>query len=321
MKFILTKYCKPGSVLYDDAKAKDGSIAIRAGTILGTYHLEILKMLEIRGISICTYEEEFTHKNNPNQDFLNNEAKITSFAHRFVDEVLDNQKIRSLFDYTSPHVKGHSYNVAIYAAMLLGHSGCNMLGSGKDIIAGALLHDIGKDKISDDILYAPRKLTEEEFDIVKLHTLLGYSILVQEGFNKYVTDIALSHHETFNGSGYPNGLCSTEIPWYVDLIHICDIYDAVCAKRVYKEAALRTEARKIIEEQKDKFKPDVFDLFMTKMPEYFVNDLLTAYNRIYEVVGYDSDNTPVLRELVSQQDILLSEINSEIKPYTKLESE
>lgn len=312
MKQVKINHCKTGDILFEDIKNEDGTIIISAGTILSLYHFYILKQIGIKYISICTREDEAKELFNLSISCGKNGSRLRRFSHKFVTDLLkDNSKVRKTYSELHPLVKVHSQNVASLTAMLLGCSDYNMLGSGKDIIAGALLHDIGKDDIDQDILYAPRKLTTEEMNIVKLHSSLGYSKLKQLGYNKTICEIALMHHEQFNGNGYPNQLKGFEIPLHADIVHITDVYDAICSKRVYKSAIERREARSIIEKQKNQFRPDTFDLFMTNMPLYFIGDLVQAYNKIYEVIGYSNDSIPILRDLVSQDDTLLSEINDE----------
>ncbi|QDT32770.1 HD domain-containing phosphohydrolase [Thalassoglobus polymorphus] len=115
------------------------------------------------------------------------------------------------------------------------------------------LHDIGKVAIPDHILLKEGSLTETEFEIMKTHTLLGAQTLREvsqhspcAGFLQMATDIAISHHERFDGTGYPYGISGEEIPLCGRITAVADVYDALTSKRVYKEAYSHRLAKKII---------------------------------------------------------------------------
>lgn len=115
------------------------------------------------------------------------------------------------------------------------------------------LHDIGKVGIRDDILLKPGKLTDEEFEIMKTHAKIGYDTirnvankLKNNAFLEYAADVAYTHHEKYDGSGYPRGLKGDEIPLIGRLMAVADVYDALTSKRVYKDAMSHEEAMEII---------------------------------------------------------------------------
>lgn len=131
------------------------------------------------------------------------------------------------------------------------------------------LHDIGKVGIPDHILLKPGRLSTEEFDIIKTHTLIGYETLneaLQKSpkaeYLRMSAEIALLHHEKYDGSGYPNGLHGNEIPLSARIVALADVYDALTSKRVYKEAMSHEEAYTIIQKEKGShFDPLVVDAF------------------------------------------------------------
>lgn len=138
------------------------------------------------------------------------------------------------------------------------------------LFKSAPLHDIGKVGIPDAILLKPGKLTDEEFDIMKTHTLLGSeAIRVAEkelghtSFLHLAREIAETHHEKWDGSGYPDGLKGDDIPVSGRLMALADVYDALISKRVYKPAFSHEKARSIIIEGRGiHFDPEVVDAFL-----------------------------------------------------------
>ncbi|MBE3089361.1 MAG: HD-GYP domain-containing protein, partial [Actinobacteria bacterium] len=104
------------------------------------------------------------------------------------------------------------------------------------------LHDIGKIAIPDEILMKPGKLTEKEWDIVKRHPEVGYNISGSSPLLEPIADAVLTHHEWWNGSGYPQGLKGENIPLISRIISIIDAYDVMTHDRSYKKAISKKEA-------------------------------------------------------------------------------
>ncbi|WP_261843359.1 HD domain-containing phosphohydrolase [Aliamphritea ceti] len=140
----------------------------------------------------------------------------------------------------------------------------------------APLHDVGKVGIPDRILLKPGKLTDEEFEIMKQHPQIGADALsVAEeklgtnDFLRYAREISLTHHEKWDGSGYPNGLSGTDIPVSGRLMALADVYDALISARVYKPAFSHEKAKQIIlEGNGSHFDPDVVDAFLTAEQQF-----------------------------------------------------
>lgn len=137
------------------------------------------------------------------------------------------------------------------------------------IIKSAPLHDIGKVAIPDNILLKPGKLTSEEWEIMKSHTQLGFDAILQaekelpddhDSFLRYAREIVYSHHEKWDGSGYPQGLKADDIPVSARLMAAADVYDALISKRVYKNAFTYETAIELIKDCRGThFDPDVAD--------------------------------------------------------------
>ena len=139
----------------------------------------------------------------------------------------------------------------------------------KEIFDTAPLHDIGKVGVPDRILLKPGKLTQEEFEIMKLHVDHGLNAIkvnsdvMIPSFIKTATEIISSHHEYYNGLGYPKGLKGEEIPIAARLMAFADVYDALINKRVYKEAFLHEDAMKIIKDKSGiQFDPEIVEAFV-----------------------------------------------------------
>ena len=139
------------------------------------------------------------------------------------------------------------------------------------IVKSTPLHDIGKIGIPDRILQKPGKLTEEEFEIMKQHTIIGRdaiiaaerSMTITDDFLQYAKEITCSHHERWDGTGYPEGLQGSEIPLSARMMAIADVYDALICRRVYKPPFSHEQAVKIITEGRGThFDPDMVDAFL-----------------------------------------------------------
>ncbi|MBI4719058.1 MAG: response regulator [Planctomycetes bacterium] len=138
------------------------------------------------------------------------------------------------------------------------------------------LHDIGKVGIPDSVLRKPGRLTEREFEIMKSHTRIGAETLEaalrqypDAAFLQMARDIALTHHERWDGGGYPQGLQGPQIPLCGRIVALADVYDALSSKRSYKDAHLHgTALSLIVGERGTHFDPDVVDAFLECEPAF-----------------------------------------------------
>ena len=134
------------------------------------------------------------------------------------------------------------------------------------LLYSSLNHDIGKMFLPEEILMAPRKLTKEEFAIIQLHPIYGYELAQQyNALTGHELDI-LSHHESFDGSGYPYGLKGDEIPLNARIIKIADVFDALVSPRPYKQMMHFDKALSIIESNSNEFDPYCLETFYTLSP-------------------------------------------------------
>lgn len=148
----------------------------------------------------------------------------------------------------------------------------------KNLIMAAPMHDVGKIAIPDAILQKPGKLTEEEFDIMKIHAAKGGEIIKEtfksmgdDEYEKIAYQVARFHHEKWNGKGYPEGLSRKEIPLCARIMAVADVFDAVSAKRCYRDAMPLEQCFSIIENGSGQdFDPYIVDVFLD-MKEIITN--------------------------------------------------
>ncbi|MDM8515456.1 response regulator [Desulfobacterales bacterium HSG16] len=153
----------------------------------------------------------------------------------------------------------------------------------KNIFEAAPLHDIGKVGVADKILLKPGRLLQEEFDLMKQHTTIGANqlreVYQQHPKNDFVRigiEIAGSHHEKWDGNGYPLGLVGEKIPLAGRILAIGDVYDALTSKRVYKDAYSHEKSKKIIlKDSGGHFDPDIVEAFVAA--EYEFIDIYKRY--------------------------------------------
>ncbi len=158
----------------------------------------------------------------------------------------------------------HILRLGIYSELLAKNLGWSLEDCDRIRIA-APMHDIGKIGIPDHILKKPAKLTDEEFEVMKSHPVIGEKILANSKSKlvQMAQKIALSHHEKWDGSGYPQGLSGSNIPLSARIVTIVDVFDALIHKRIYKKSLSVEGAIQIMAEGRGKhFDPTLFDLFL-----------------------------------------------------------
>ena len=167
------------------------------------------------------------------------------------------------------YVYFHSVNVAVLSTMI--GTACDMNQEELDILTtAALLHDVGKRFVEEDVLNVKRALTEEERIMIVQHPKLGYEFLKDNfDFTPEVYESVLQHHEWYNGCGYPLRRSGSEIPIYARIIKIADVYDALTSKLPYHEALPPSEAVEyIMANAGAEFDPDLVDVFIRKIAMY-----------------------------------------------------
>ncbi len=141
----------------------------------------------------------------------------------------------------------------------------------RDLELGAILHDIGKVAVPDDILNKPGRLTDEEFEVMKSHTIVGERILKPIGFLKNVAPIVRHEHERWDGRGYPDGISGEQIPLASRIIFVCDAYHAITSDRPYRAGQPHSFARRILTENAGtQFDPAVVGVFLDVIDQWCI---------------------------------------------------
>jgi len=202
---------------------------------------------------------------------------------------------------TGGHIKRTTYYVEEVVKLLLEeyHEGYVMDDNyGESIITSAKLHDVGKVAVPDSILLKPGKLTDEEFEVIKLHTVYGAHLLdsamleLKEtaSFLTVAREIIIGHHERWDGTGYPHRVAGPDIPLSARIMAIVDVYDALISRRPYKEPYTHEEAIRIIREGSGShFDPALIAICESVFPRFEViskeheDDIMFEFGSLNEV--------------------------------------
>ncbi|MCR5753578.1 MAG: response regulator [Acetatifactor sp.] len=177
------------------------------------------------------------------------------------------QSLADAIDAKDTYTNGHSRRVAEYAREISGRHGYNELQQNEIYIIG-LLHDIGKIGVPDAVINNPEKLTEDEFEMIKNHPVLGARILQNIRENPRLMIGAKYHHEKYGGGGYPEGLRGEEIPEEARIIAVADAYDAMTSRRSYRDSLPQETVRSEIEKGKgNQFDPVFAEIMLAMIDE------------------------------------------------------
>jgi putative nucleotidyltransferase with HDIG domain len=211
------------------------------------YHLLLLASIVAMIVGIYRqYQSSGSYTNSLKQLFQNNPKEwIHGYMSPAVRELIRTTETRDA--YTA----GHNYRVALYAIQLgeeLGLSSDQL----RAIAQGGVVHDIGKISIPDHILNKPDKLTPEERQVIEKHPVTGFNLCRRLGFMQEELTVIRSHHERWDGSGYPDALSGETIPLLARVTAVADVYDALTSSRSYRAALSHEEAMGIICKERGK---------------------------------------------------------------------
>ncbi|MCR8964039.1 HD-GYP domain-containing protein [Brevibacillus halotolerans] len=220
------------------------------------------------------------------------------------DQVISQRDLfRSLYllEGSENYTYRHSINVGILSAII-----ANLVGMPQEEVemmgVAGLLHDIGKMLVPSKIVMKPDRLTEDEFEIMKLHTVYGHDLFQKSGeFPDVFAQIALLHHERMDGSGYPEQRIGDEIPLSCQIVAIADMFDAICSDRIYKERTSPFEAAQLLwnDACTGKLNPKIVSTFMQSIISMYIGSraLLSNGDEVEIVlINADEPMRPLVRK-------------------------
>ena len=266
------------SSVRDDIKIAKGFDAGAVDFIIEPYHAKEIEARISTHVKLNQLKKEMENKNKQLENLVEEQNKTISDMQ--MATIFSLAKLaQSRDDDTGSHLERvQKYCYSLASELSKNEKYQNVVNNEfiKNIVFASPLHDIGKVAIPDSILLKPGKLTPEEFDIMKTHTVKGAETLEEvdkrfgeNSFIKMGIDIAKYHHERWDGKGYPDGLSGENIPLSARIMSIADVYDALSSKRTYKDAFPHKKCLEIIQEGKGtQFDPDLIDVFMKIQDEF-----------------------------------------------------
>ena len=345
MRYITMRQAKEGMVLGKALYGSLGDLKLQKGVVLTEGVIK--KLLELNfcglyiqdafseGIEIKDVISEKTRTNVTNSvrklmsnttskrsiAFLEDMAELSEVLDRIIDEILSSDSmifnIIDLKEFDS-YTYQHSVNVCVLScvigiALKLPRRRLKLLAT------AAILHDIGKVFIDKDLLNKPGKLTAEEFDVMKSHSMLGYECLkAQTHLSSTVTVSILYHHEKYDGNGYPHGKKENEIPRFSQIITVADVYDAITSKRPYHEAIVPSEAYEFVMGNAGKsFCPEIVEVFSKKIAPFPLGFQVELSNGMEGIVWRNHEDclTRPLIKLTSDSDQEFLDLRNDMSAY------
>lgn len=341
MIFVPTSSLKPGMVVAKTVVSSYDSTSlplVTKGLVLTNC---IIRRLEERSMSGCYIDTEFSKDIEPGDIIgptlkkkalsgikrvfeevsitrkisIDNMSLVTEIAKELVLQILQSDEV--LIDFLDlqnydDYTYRHSLSVAIFS-VAIGHKlgyGTSLL---MDLVTGALLHDVGKTDISIDLINKPGKLTTEEYAIIKRHPEMAVERLKSgHSVSSVVLNGILSHHERFNGTGYPRGLSGADIPVYGRILAVADVYDALTTIRPYRKAWFPDEAIEYLLRYKGiHFDPEIIEAFLKIVVPYPIGTMVELSNGCPAIVIKNNENKlrPVVRMFNVEDDVPFCEVD------------
>lgn len=317
MRRVRTSELTPGMIIAEDVFNYNGQMILPKGLTLtdkAITRLEFYSILSVRikdeslaGLNIeedtrthserireseefRKFHESFDENLNTFKESINNIVDMN--ANIDTDEMLTNT-LAILSEATSSyHAFDMLHNMRQYDDLTFAHCMnvaliCNIFSQWLNwpekeqnlLTLCGLLHDIGKLKIPDTIIKKPDRLTDEEYKIVKTHTVEGFHILKGKNINSHIMNAALMHHEKCDGSGYPLGITSDKIDRYAKAVAIADVYDAMTSARIYRGSLCPFRVIEIFEsEGLQKYDPEYILTFLENIVNTYLHNEVRLSN-------------------------------------------
>lgn len=322
-----------GNMIAEPVYSEQGNLLLKEGITINKHVLDRLLIHEIDYVYILdTLLEGVEPKSLVNEEKLQESVKIVK--HVF-DDVLHNERmgvkaciskkdialvkqvveellaelenaeniLYTVVDLigTDAYTYKHSVNVTVLSIITAKAMGYNQEDI-RNIAMGALLHDIGKVRVESELILKPSKLTFDEKTRVEMHPRYGYELLeAVDGLPFTTKQIVLLHHEKLDGSGYPLGLKGIEIPEYVRIVTVCDMYDAMTTDRVYRDKMPIYRALDILmAEAIYRIDPAIYSILLDNIAVYPIGTgIILSDGRIGVVIRYRHKNParPIVRVL------------------------
>ena len=203
-------------------------------------------------------------------DFAKTVSDIVDANYELQEAYLDSvRRLVLAAEYKDEDTGDHTTRIGRYSALMAEKLGLPKKAV-QNILHASPMHDVGKIGIPDSILLKPGKLTDKEFEIIKTHTTIGADILADAGTEllQAAQLIAVSHHENWNGKGYPQGLAGENIPLMGRIVKLVDVFDALTSRRPYQAPyPVETACDIIMRERGKQFDPALVDIFMASIGE------------------------------------------------------
>lgn len=230
------------------------------------FNIRIKNLLKVKKFEDYLFEHGATLEREVESKTLQLEKAFEKIKYGYTETVY---RLTLAAEYRDKETGGHIKRISLYSQLLARYLGLPE-SQVEAIFFASPMHDVGKIGIPDAVLLKQGRLTPAEMDIMKTHTTIGAKILRDSDSDilKAAQEVALTHHELWDGRGYPQGLKGEDIPITGRIVHIVDVYDALRSKRPYKAAIDHATACGMIAEEKDRHDPVIYKAFLNCADEF-----------------------------------------------------